>query len=119
MDTAQSANLDKIAINAPFTELFSILVRYKIVLGSRVVPVYSSDELHAIRRHLDNGTLTLLQGMQDLGQMISALDREKLPRILENIGEFISVISNLIEALTNLNHDAVFALEVNYNTTNL
>lgn len=92
---------------SPFTELFTILKRQDIQPEGEVTLAYHSDELRVMHQHIDNATDILLKGLQELGNSISLLSANKIISLndIENIGFFISAISNLTEALNTLRLD--------------
>lgn len=99
-------------INAPFTEIISILKRYKNVSEGFPTLAYNSEELKIMNQHIDNAVDILLHGLQDLGNLVSvvAQDKRQLNDDLNNIGFFISAICNLTEALNTLRSDATNVL---------
>ncbi|OGT43160.1 MAG: hypothetical protein A3F13_08815 [Gammaproteobacteria bacterium RIFCSPHIGHO2_12_FULL_40_19] len=83
--------------DSSFTELFALLVRYSELPNS---------ELNIIRSHIDNAILTILHGLQDMGQLIAVADKAKIRTVAtDGIGDFISLSCNLIEALNGLGDD--------------
>lgn len=84
---------------SPFTELFSLLKRYDE--NGLFITRYQSDELKLIRQHIDNAVEGLLRGIQDIGCILSMLAQDNL-KMIKNIGFFISIIGNLMEALNAL-----------------
>lgn len=93
-------------IDSPFTELFSLLKRFETQPNGQSIADFNSEELKVIHQHIDNAIEILLQGLQDLGQLmcLAAQDNEMIEE-LNNIGSFISAISNLTEALNVLRLD--------------
>ncbi len=89
-------------IENPFTELFSLLRRYENLSDGTLTLVYNSEELRVMKQHINNAIDTLLHGLQDLGHLIGVVgqDKKKIIEDINNIGFFISAISNLTEALT-------------------
>lgn len=98
---------------SPFTELFSLLKRYEILSQGFPTLAYKTEELKVMHQHINNAIDVLLQGLQDMGHLIDAATHDKGKTIedLNNIGFFISAISNLTEALNNLRVDADHVLE--------
>ena len=105
---------------SPFTELLSLLIWHKNSREGHHTLAYTSDELKAIHQHTDNAIEVLLQGLQDLGQLLSMVAHKKKGVIkdLHNIGFFISTITNLTEALNTLRLDTDYVLrqrgDINY-----
>ena len=99
--------------NSPFSELFSLLKRYQVLPHGVATLAYAAEELKVMHQHIDNAMEILLQGLQDLGQLIgiAAQDKEKIADDLSNIGFFISAIGNLTEALNALRLDADYVLK--------
>ena len=65
-----------------------------------------NSELNIIRSHIDNAILTILHGLQDMGQLIAVADKMKIRTVAtDGIGDFISLSCNLIEALNGLGDD--------------
>jgi hypothetical protein len=98
-------------IESPFTELFSLLKRYENLPESPTL-AYSTPELKAINSHVGNVTVTLLQGLQDIGNLIGLVGskNKKLEAGLCTLGFFIATISNLAEALYILQSDTDYVL---------
>lgn len=94
--------------DCPFTELFSLLKRREESPSGEIVLGYNSNELSAIHQHVDNAIVMLIQGMQDVGGLLGIAINESdgITESLDNIGFFISGISNLMEALNGLRTDA-------------
>lgn len=92
----------------PFTELFSLLKRYEVLSNNSSILAYATEELKAMHQHAENAVEVLLQGLQDVGQLLSVViqDKKKVANALNNIGYLISLISNLTEALNILRLDA-------------
>src|SRR5579862_9802331 len=110
LDHCNKGNVFK-NIESPFTELFSLLKRYDSSKESLTL-AYSTSELEAIHGHVDNATVILLQGMQDIGNFIGLLDskNKKAATELSALGFFIAMISNLAEALHGLQVDTDYVL---------
>jgi hypothetical protein len=113
MDNDFNDSIKIMNIDSPFTELFSLLKRYDSLSSGSPMLVYNSNELEIIHQHIDNAMDVLLQGLQDLGCLISATAKNKIKVIeeLNNIGFFISAITNLTEALNTLRVDADYVLK--------
>lgn len=94
-------------LNSPFTELFSLLKQYE---KSACTSNYSCNELKIIQQHVDNAIEVLLQGLQQVGQLIGLATNKKNIAEMNQLGFFISAISNLTEALNDLRLDANFLL---------
>ncbi len=99
--------------DSSFTELFSLLKRYEKLEGESTTLLYESSELKYINQHIDNAINTLLQGLQDLGQLIGVSSQSEEIRLNEfkYIGFFISAITNLTEALNDLRTDTEYSLK--------
>lgn len=98
---------------SPFTELFSVLKRYEILPQGLFTLAYKTDELKVMHQHIDNAMDILLQGLQDLGQIVGhvAQDDKDMREDIKNIGYLIATISNLTEALNTLRADTNYVLE--------
>lgn len=98
---------------SPFTELFSILKRDKILSNGLATLGHDTKALKVMQQHVDNAMDVLLQGLQDLGNLIGMSIQNKKDALedLNNIGFFISAISNLTEALNALRLDADYMLK--------
>ena len=99
-------------IESPFTELFSLLKRYNTLSEGIPTLAYETKELKTMHQHIDNAMDTLLQGLQDVGNIVSlvAKDNQEAIQDLHNIGFFIAAISNLTEALNTLRSDTGYVL---------
>lgn len=112
---SQFANAD-----SPFTELFSMLKSYEVKSEKFSTLSYSTKKLKAMYQHADNAINMLLQGLQDLGKLMSLKSKKEdvKDHSVNNIGFFISGIGNLTEALNVLRLDADYVLkergEINY-----
>jgi len=102
-----------INIESSFTELFSLLKCSETLSMCNTSEKYTTDEILIVNQHAENAMTTLLQGLQDLGVIISivATGNKEIMQNLHNIGYFISAISNLIEALDKLRSDASYILD--------
>ncbi len=111
LDHSHEGNVFK-NIESPFTELFSLLKRYDYSSKESPTLAYSTSELKAIHGHVDNATVILLQGMQDVGNLIGLLGsrNKKAEAGLSALGFFIAMISNLAEALHVLQSDTDYIL---------
>ncbi len=96
-----------------FTELFNLLKRHDCSPKESPTLTYTTSELKAIHCHVDNATVILLQGMQDVGNLIGLLgSRNKNGEAgLNGLGFFIAMISNLAEALHVLQLDTDYVLQ--------
>ena len=98
-------------IESPFTELFSLLKRYEKSATGLPTLAYNFNELKVIHRHIDNAVELLLQGLQGVGQLIGLAGSEKkLAEGLNQLGFFVSLITNLTEALNDLRSDTEYVL---------
>ena len=96
----------------PFTELFSLLKHYQISSNEMPLLAYKSADLKIIHQHADNAIDTLLQGMQEIGQLLGVYLADKNLTIeLNQLGFFISVVNNLILALNDLRTDSDYVLK--------
>lgn len=101
---------DNVTLNnfaSPFTELFSFLKRYAD--NGLFITHYKPEELKLMRQHIDNAVEGLLHGLQGIGCILSSLANDHL-KMIKNIGFFISIISNLMEALNALKLDTEYVL---------
>lgn len=107
-----TANEEKLKnLESPFTELFSLLRRYESSSSGSLTLAYTSGELKIIHQHIDNAVDVLLQGLQGVGQLIGVTSPgKKVVEELNQLGFFISAISNLTEALNDLKSDAGYVL---------
>ena len=98
--------------NNPFTEIFSLIKRYEISPDGFSTFAYDTDEIKALYQHADNAIGIVLQGLQDVGSLISIAEQNKstIPSDLNGLGYLITGISNLAEALHVLKSDANFVL---------
>ena len=98
---------------SPFTEIFSLLRRYENTSNDSPTFAYDSHDLKIMHQHIDNAIDVLLQGLQDLGQLMSMVMQDKKQTIddLYNIGFFVSAIANLTEALNALRLDTDYVLK--------
>lgn len=103
-----SDNVELTNVDSPFAELFSILKRYRLSQDS-VELAYEKHELSILGQHSDNAIELLLQGLQDLGVLVSKV-RKINPSQLVGLGGLISGLSNLTEALVTLRRDVEFGL---------
>ncbi len=95
-----------------FTELFNLLKRHDCSPKESPTLAYTTSELKAIHCHVDNATVVLLQGMQDVGNLIGLLcsSKKNVQTGLGALGFFIAMISNLTEALHGLQVDTDYVL---------
>lgn len=98
--------------NNPFTEIFSLIKRYEISSDGFSTFVYDTDEIKALHQHADNAIGIVLQGLQDVGSLISIAEKNKskIPSDLNGIGYLLTGIGNLAEALHVLKSDVDFVL---------
>lgn len=102
---------DKITLqnlSSPFTELFSLLKGYEE--DRLFINNYKPDQLKVMRQHIDNAVEGLLHGLQDIGCILSSTLAQENLKMMKNIGFFISIISNLMEALNSLKLDTEYYL---------
>lgn len=87
-------------VNSPFTEIFSKLTKYEILPDNTLALAYSPEDLKAMRDHANNAVDVMLQGLQDIGQLLAVIDKNKMREIpLESVGCFVSATCNLVEAM--------------------
>ena len=98
------------AINngCPLTEIFSLMKRYEKA-GDEITLDFNSTNLKLISTHSEQSIEILLRGLRIFGQLIGALESQGH---LEDIGDFISILSNLIEELYNLGSDSRYSLKI-------
>lgn len=96
---------------SPFTELFALLKRYENSANGFPTLSYNSHELKIMHQHIDNAVDVLLQGLQGVGHLVG-INSSNINEIeeLNQIGFFISAITNLTEALNTLRSDADYVL---------
>jgi len=103
-------------IDSSFTFLFSLLKRYENSSLGEATLAYNADELLLIHQHTNNAVDILLQGLQDIGQLIGKCKNNLEKK--NQIGFLISAISNLTAALNDLRSDTDYVLKqrgiVNY-----
>jgi hypothetical protein len=100
-------------IESPFTELFSLLKRYDIKSQGFTNLLYETEELKAMQQHVANAIEILLHGMQGIGRLMggSLSEKKEIIEELQDVGFFISSISNLTEALNSLRSDTDYELK--------
>lgn len=87
-------------INSPFTDIFSILTKYEKSVNNKSKVAYSSAQVSRLRHHMCNSIDVMLRGLQGLGNVLAVTDQNSLQDAsINDIGQFISGICNLIEAL--------------------
>lgn len=98
---------------SPFTELFSLLKRIDSLPEGFTTLAYKTQEIKKMNQHADNAMSVLLQGLQDIGVIVSmsAQKNKDIAQDLKRIGFFISAISNLVEALHDLQIDTGYVLK--------
>ena len=71
--------------------MFSLLKRYQVLPQGSATLAYETEELKLMHHHVDNAMEILLQGIQDLGNLIgvAAEKNERLKDDMRNIGLFI------------------------------
>jgi len=92
-------------LESSFTELFSLLKSYENTSTGLPMLAYNSNDLKVIHEHVGNAISVLLQGLQDMGQLIGMMKSKASLKELHHIGFFIAAISNLTEALNDLRSD--------------
>lgn len=99
-----------------FTELFALL-KFQTISGETPILGYRESALMAMQEHIDNAMDVLFRGQQALGLIVDivAQDYPNNYHELNNIGFFISLISNLTAALYVLRVDADYMLRQHNN----
>jgi len=72
---------------------------------------YESDVLQAVQQHIDNAMLILFDGLHEIGQLLGRTPINKKMDGLNELGFFISAITNLAEALKDLRLDTDHVLK--------
>jgi hypothetical protein len=99
-------------LESTFTELFSILKTHEAPAEESPVLPHSTKKIKIIYQHAENAINLLLQGLQNVGQLIGAKKRGTLSNSdINNLGFFIAAICNLTEALNVLRLDADYILK--------
>lgn len=93
-------------IESPFTEIFALLIK------DWQLPNHSSlnndpHDTKILRQHVDNAINVLVQGLQDVGYLLSVTMQcnNQSTDQFNNVGFFVSTVVNLIEALIQLGQD--------------
>ncbi len=92
-------------LDSPFTELFSLLTS-----SEDFKTKYTSNQLRAMYLHSENAIDAILQGMQDFGRIVGLAESQKSVN-KENYGFFISLLSNLGEALVAVKRNVSYTLK--------
>ena len=90
--------------NSQFSDLFSLLTSCEIPAKDMSILGYSTENLKIMYQNIRHVVDVLLNGLQNVGDLIAIADRESM----NNMGQFISTICNLIDALN------TFALDTSY-----
>lgn len=106
-------------INSSFTDLFSLLSSCEKPATNMATLAYSTENLMLMHQCVGDSVNILLNGLQCIGNLIVAIDKESMSYISKNsMGQFLSMICNLIEALNVLSSDAGYEMRqrgvVNY-----
>ena len=97
--------------NSPFTEILSLIIKYEILSESAVKLAYPRQDLLIISHHLNNAVDVMLQGLQEIGNLVAAVDHEKMKDVsIDEVGAFISATCNLIEALNTFGRDVEYSI---------
>lgn len=98
-----------------FTDLFSILNQYIPSRAGDLTLRYSYEELNTIKETAQKNITLLDDGIQELRSLLNSISKinPTLNQNLNNTNSFIEGITNLIEALSNLESDACYVLENN------
>jgi hypothetical protein len=96
-----------------FTELFFLLTRYENLSLELPILTYNTDELILMHQYIDNAIDVLLKGLQEVGHLMGLSSQKNSENINEinNIGFFISAVTNLTEALNTLRSDTDYLLK--------
>ena len=98
-------------VDSPFTEIFSRITKYQTLPNDNVRMAYSNIDLLIMKHHINNAVEVMLQGLQDVGNLLSAVRRDKeLDLPAEGVGDFISATCNLIGALNLLSKNAEYSV---------
>lgn len=89
-----------------------MLKRYEKSATGQPTLAYHCNELKVIHQHIDNAVSILLQGLQGVGQLMGCVIPErKIFDGVNQLGFFVSAITNLTEALNDLRADAEYVLK--------
>jgi hypothetical protein len=102
------SNDNTIHLNNAFTELFNLLKKVKSRDESLALD-YTHDEISKILSHTDNAVTSLLHGLQSIGNLIALSSLSNKDDITQ-IGYFLTLIGNLMEALNILRSDCELQL---------
>jgi hypothetical protein len=97
----------------PFTGLFLSLRQHEVEPSRVKAGNYSIDTLKEIYHHADNAIEDLMLGLQNIGNLASVAkpDTDDAIQNLNGLGFFISLLSNLTEALRDLHTDIDYELQ--------
>lgn len=105
------SNDGKIHISNTFTELFHLLKKLNLFNGC-----FNSDEasseLNSILVHSDNALTGILHGLQAIGNLVATSTLIEKEDVV-HLGYFLTLISNLMEALNILRSDCEYQLYEN------
>lgn len=101
------SNDNTINIDNSFTELFSLIKKYRPT--NRIGIDYTLAEMNKMLLHADNAITNILHGLQSVGNLIALASFSNKQDIMQ-IGYFLSLIGNLMEALNTLRSDCEYEL---------
>lgn len=97
--------------NSSFADLFSLLTSCERPASNMSILAYSTENLKIMRQNVRHDVDVLLNGLQNVGDLIAVVDQETMKNIsIGNIGQFVSAICNLIDALNTFSIDAGYEL---------
>lgn len=96
-------NDEKIHLNNTFTELFTLIKKYK-VKNQTIGLDYNIKEITKMALYADNAITTMLHGLQSIGSLVSMSNLSNKDDII-HIGCLLTLIGNLMEALHLLSQD--------------
>lgn len=106
------SNDKAINISQVFTDLFHLIKKCKST-DDNIGLDYTNDEINLMIRHADNAITSILHGLQAMGNLIASASLSDKDDIA-HIGYFLTLISNLMEALTILRADCDLQLDKGY-----
>lgn len=98
-------------VNSSFTDLFSILSSCENPANNMAILAYSTQNLISIHQCINHSVNVLLNGLQCIANLIIAVDNESMSHISKNsMGQFISIMCNLVDALNTLSSDVGYEM---------
>lgn len=97
------SNDNTININHTFTDLFSLLKKYRAT-NQNLSLDYNLMEMSKLVSHTDNAITNILHGLQSIGKLVATSSLSDNEDIMQ-IGYFLMLIGNLMEALYSLRLD--------------